>query len=56
MRVYDEDCICSGCRFADYKRCMVFRIITALQNILQQLPFEEYEIHLVVRRCPRKRR
>jgi len=55
MKVYDEDCICSGCKFAHYKQCMVFRIIVALQNILKQLPYEENEIHLVVRKCPRRK-
>jgi len=55
MKVYDEDCICSRCKFAHYKQCTVFRIIVALQDILRHLPYDENEIHLVVRKCPRLR-
>jgi len=61
VKVIDDGCVCTGCKFADYKKCEVFRVVTAVQHIFQLLTpetppyaYKDALIRLEVGKCKRK--
>jgi len=61
VKVLDDGCVCTGCKFADYKKCEVFRVVTAVQHIFQLLIPERSPrahkgttIRLEIDKCQRK--
>lgn len=61
MKVLDDGCACTGCKFSDYKKCEVFRVVTAVQHIFQLLrperspyTYKGTTIRVEVDKCQRK--